>query len=108
MRPCFKGRQSVRKGIGLRLDAELPVGNDGLLSVGTDFYAYILYGKGMGQYRKITGNSAAAVYLESPFRVEPDATSRIGIKLMSNRNLWLRNQIRCSRGALQFDLRRWF
>ena len=98
----FQGQAVCQEGNCLRLDAELPVGNDGLLSVGTDFYAYILYGKGMGQYRKITGNSAAAVYLESPFRVEPDATSRIGIKLMSNRNLWLRNQIRCSRGALQF------
>jgi hypothetical protein len=41
----------------------------------------IAYGKGLGQYVRIAGNTDAAITLEQPFAVAPDATSHLVVRV---------------------------
>lgn len=61
----------------------------------------IAKGKGMGQYRTITSNTASTVTLSSPFAIEPDETSVISIVKRFNNFLLVDNDFNRG-GELQF------
>jgi hypothetical protein len=59
-------------------------------------------GRGFGQFRRVTGNEERALQLDAPWRVEPDATSRIAVLTATSHNLFLNNSVSHGRGVYTF------
>lgn len=52
-----------------------------------DEYALIVEGKGLGQYRRITGNTADTITVDRSWTIVPDATSRVTISRFFYKNI---------------------
>jgi len=63
--------------------------------------AYVLSGKGMGQYRLITANTDRILTLERSWDVVPDSTSVVGITWMHGHYLFIGNTVIDASIALQ-------
>lgn len=66
---------------GQKLAPSAPVG----------FAAYILDGKGAGQYRRVVGGTGSRLELDRPFEVQPDATSVVSIAKYHGELLYIDN-----------------
>lgn len=86
------------------LAADLPPAAGAIASTAVEYYAFVADGKGMGQYRKVTGNpDARTLKLATAWTVQPDVTSRIDVIRAAVKNLFVNNWISDSRGNLQFS-----
>lgn len=52
-----------------------------------DEYVLVVEGKGLGQYRRITGNTLDTITVEEPWLIRPDATSRVAISRFFYKNI---------------------
>jgi hypothetical protein len=57
------------------------------------YTVYIMSGRGCGQYRTVTGNTADTLRLDRPWTVTPDDTSRYVVRGYFTENAWYGNQI---------------
>lgn len=57
------------------------------------YTAYIMSGRGSGQYRTVTGNTTDTLRLDRPWTVTPDDTSRYVVRGYFTENAWYGNQI---------------
>ena len=65
-------------------------------------YAYILSGRGAGQYREVEDNTSDAVVLDHPWAVVPDKTSQVAVMRAAVENFYIANRVFNTRGAMQF------
>ncbi|MBO9607045.1 MAG: hypothetical protein J7639_13885 [Paenibacillaceae bacterium] len=71
----------------------------------SEFYVYVLTGRGMGQFRKVTDNVGTTLQIAEPWNVVPDSSSKvsvIGHVSMSTNNLFVNNTIKDSIGPAMF------
>ncbi|SDC93108.1 TGF-beta propeptide [Paenibacillus sp. UNCCL117] len=52
-----------------------------------DEYVLIVEGKGLGQYRRITGNTSDAIAVDRDWTIVPDATSRVSVSRFFYKNI---------------------
>jgi parallel beta-helix repeat protein len=85
------------------LDVDLGFQDDQITTTSLEFYAFVKTGRGMGQYRKIIGNSTDnTLKLETPWNIIPDSTSKVNILTATVKNLFTNNWVTDTRGDLQF------
>ena len=62
-------------------------------------WALVVGGKGLGQYRRVVGNTENSLTVAPAWEVVPDATSRVLTKVMVVENCFLRNSYRSCEGG---------
>lgn len=83
------------------LDTSLGLKDDQIVSTSIPHYAYILTGKGTGQYRLVAGNSDDHVLkVATDWTVIPDSTSTVQVIRATVRNIYTNNWLADLRGSL--------
>jgi hypothetical protein len=65
-------------------------------------FAFIVSGRGVGQYQRIVANTADTLTVEEPWRIVPDATSRFAVCEFINKSLWINDSMIDCEGPSQF------
>lgn len=64
--------------------------------------AMVHHGRGLGQYRHITGVTGGTVHLDRPWDILPDETTFMNIVTVTEHNLWVNNMAGMGSGNSQF------
>jgi hypothetical protein len=97
-------RATVKESTGKTL---VLVGGSGLAAgeigkANGETYAYVLAGRGAGQFRLVVNNTPDSITVDDPWTVEPDSSSTIALIETSVRNFVIANRLTDTRGPLQF------
>ncbi len=65
-------------------------------------YAFVMSGRGFGQYRTITANEDNTLKLAERWHVDPDETSQVAVLTATSHNLILNNSVSQGRGVYTF------
>jgi parallel beta-helix repeat protein len=65
-------------------------------------YVFVKLGKGFGQLRKVTANTADTVTLDAPWEIVPDSTSRFAVLPLTYHNLYINDQTVNCDGRCEF------
>jgi parallel beta-helix repeat protein len=93
-------KQASAKALTVGPDLGLAAGE--IEKSGAQIYAYVIAGRGTGQFREVTDNGPDSITVEEPWRVVPDRTSTVALIRTVVRNFIVGNRITDTRGALQF------
>jgi hypothetical protein len=65
-------------------------------------FVFVKLGKGFGQLRRVTGNTADTITIDAPWDIVPDFTSRFAVLQLTYRNLYINDQTIDCNGRCEF------
>ncbi len=97
----YRARVKMVSGRTLTFAADLNIGPGDIEKAGALFYAYVLSGRGTGQFRQVLNNGRDSLELDEPWTVAPDETSTVALIASAVGNYVVCNRITDTRGPLQ-------
>ncbi|QJD84570.1 glycosyl hydrolase family 28-related protein [Cohnella herbarum] len=104
VKPLFAGKIKSATTNSVTVGSALGLKDGEITTTAVEYYAFVTSGTGMGQYRKVVGNTAdGKLDLDRKWTVVPDSGSRVDVIRAAVKNLFVNNWISDSRGNLQFS-----
>jgi hypothetical protein len=90
----WRGKVSAVDGTRTTMTFDTGYAQGKLMETGHQTYAYVVSGRGAGQWRRVVGNDdGKTLVMDTPWRVEPDAGSVVNILTGTGQNLYIGNRV---------------